>query len=109
MHSSYDHMQNHADRDRNIYVYFNNIIPAFRRNFQKVDARSHSDFGTPYDFYSVMHYDAHAFAINKDMPTMIARKRRFRKVIGQRKGMSRSDYLRINRMYSCEEIKNKLF
>lgn len=97
----YDHMINHKDRDKHILIDLYNIHPQYQRNFQKVRGATHSDFGTPYDYYSLMHYDAYAFAIDKSRPTITVREEKFSKIIGQRRGLSYGDILRINRMYDC--------
>lgn len=44
----YDHMQNHANRDKFVEIKWENIITENRYNFQRVDARRYSNFGTEY-------------------------------------------------------------
>lgn len=97
----YDHMINHKDRDKHINIDFRNILSQYQHNFKKVKGATHSDFGTPYDYYSLMHYDAYAFATDKSRPTITAKDEKFSKIMGQRRGLSYGDILRINRMYDC--------
>lgn len=97
----YDHMINHQDRDKHIFIDIDNILPQYQHNFKKVKSSTHSDFETPYDFYSLMHYDAYAFAADKSRPTIITRDEKYSKIIGQKRGLSYGDILRINRMYNC--------
>lgn len=102
----YDHMQNHEDRDQCLYIDFSNIKPGNKRNFEKVGSL-HTNFGTPYDYYSVMHYDPYSFAIDRSKPTIITKIQKFNKIIGQNKSMSSNDYRRINRMYQCSGVRFK--
>lgn len=93
-------MHSHADRDRFVEIKYRNIQSNAVSNFDKVNPRLFSNFGTSYDLWSVMHYDGNAFSKNGEA-TIIPRNRRFAKVIGQREGLSRGDALRINNMYEC--------
>lgn len=97
----YDHMINHVYRDDYIVIDFDNIDPRYQHNFGKVSFTTHSDFGTPYDFYSLMHYGAYAFSADKSRPTIITRDEKYSKIIGQKRGLSNGDILRLNRMYDC--------
>uniref|UniRef100_A0A4W5PSI4 Metalloendopeptidase n=1 Tax=Hucho hucho TaxID=62062 RepID=A0A4W5PSI4_9TELE len=58
--------------------------------------------GTPYDYYSVMHYSKDAFT-NGNGSTIITKQPEFQDVIGQRLEMSSNDVLKLNRMYSCSK------
>lgn len=100
----YDHMQNHADRDTYISINFRNIKKDVAYNFEKVSAKKFSNFDTPYDYYSVMHYDGNAFAIDRSKPTITAKEEKYNKVMGQRRGVSIGDLRRINRMYKCKNV-----
>jgi hypothetical protein len=98
----YDHMQNHAERDNYITINWSNL-PSGKSNsqFQKNNAANWSNFGTSYDYKSVMHYQDNAFAIDRSKPTMITRDPKYQKVIGYAKGPSSEDILRLRRMYKC--------
>ncbi|KAG5668447.1 hypothetical protein PVAND_016387 [Polypedilum vanderplanki] len=96
----YDHMQNHADRDQFVTIKWENINTAERHNFERVDARKYSNFGTPYDYNSVMHYNPKAFSKN-GKETIVPKDPQYRDKIGQRRGLSTGDVQRINNMYSC--------
>jgi hypothetical protein len=96
-----DHMHSHAERDKFVEIKWNNIQPQAISNFDKVDPRLFGNFGTNYDLYSLMHYDKTAFTLNgKD--TIVPRNRRYRRIIGQRIGLSVGDVKRINNMYKCK-------
>ncbi|KAK1891543.1 High choriolytic enzyme 2 [Dissostichus eleginoides] len=60
----------------------------------------HHNLNTPYDYTSIMHYGKTAFSIQrgKDSITPIPNPN---VQIGQRKGMSRWDIVRINKLYRC--------
>ncbi|GMT17666.1 hypothetical protein PFISCL1PPCAC_8963, partial [Pristionchus fissidentatus] len=53
-----DHTQTRYDRDSYITVNTNNINPAALINFQKKTSAINNNFGVPYDYSSVLHYDA---------------------------------------------------
>lgn len=93
-------MHSHADRDKFVEVKWRNIQPDAISNFDKVDSEFYGNFGTPYDLYSVMHYDRDAFSKNGE-DTIVPKNRRYKRIIGQRIGLSRGDIKRINNMYNC--------
>lgn len=96
----YDHMHSHSDRDKFVSILFENVESKNLRNFEKVDKRKFSNFDTPYDFYSVMHYNPTAFSKNGKR-TIVPKEEKYRNVIGQRIGMSKGDAVRVNNMYNC--------
>ncbi|CRL02609.1 CLUMA_CG015841, isoform A [Clunio marinus] len=96
----YDHMHCHSDRDRFVEIRWDNIKNGRADNFYKVDSKRFSNFNTGYDLFSVMHYDMKAFSKN-GKETIVPRNRRFRNIMGQRKGMSIGDAQRVNNMYRC--------
>lgn len=62
-------------------------------------------FEVKYDYDSVLHYSSHAFAANKQKPTIIALKPLGKAKMGQRERMSQEDITRINNMY-CKNTLN---
>lgn len=103
----YDHMHSHSERDKFIEIVWDNISPRTVSNFDKVDPKKFSNFGTGYDLYSVMHYDSMAFSKNHK-ETIVPRNRRYKKIIGQRVGLSAGDAIRINNMYKCRKTKGQV-
>lgn len=93
----FQHEQTRSDRDRYVRINWKNIQPRMAYNFHKQNT---NNLRTPYDYSSIMHYGRTAFSTGygRDTITPIpnARVR-----IGQRKGMSRIDIQRINRLYGC--------
>ncbi|XP_070501159.1 low choriolytic enzyme-like [Chironomus tepperi] len=96
----FDHMQNRSDRDKYVWILWDNIESKQKHNFDKVDSKRFKNFDTPYDYYSVMHYDPLAFSKNKKR-TIIPKLIKYRNVIGQLNGMSKGDAIRLKRMYQC--------
>jgi len=96
----YDHMQNHAERNSHIVIVWDNIDAADYPKFKRVDSTQFGNFGTPYDYYSVMHFDKFAFSKN-DKATVLPKNSQYNHVIGQRITMSKGDQERINNMYKC--------
>jgi hypothetical protein len=95
-----DHMHNHADRDKYIEIRWQNIQDDSIHNFEKDDDRDFGNFGTNYDYRSVMHYEPRAFSKNGH-ETIVPRNSFFKNIIGQREYLSYGDAKRINNMYKC--------
>lgn len=94
-------MHNHADRDNFIDINWQNIDSELWSNFKKLNPLESINFGTNYDYMSIMHYDRKAFSQN-GLDTMVPKDRNYLGRIGHRKGMTRGDAKRINNMYSCK-------
>ena len=54
------HEQSRPDRDKYVNIHRENIWPGYEPNFDKETAVN--SLGVPYDFNSIMHYSASAFA-----------------------------------------------
>ncbi|CAL8347995.1 unnamed protein product [Gadus morhua 'NCC'] len=92
----FNHEQTRSDRDQYVKINWKNINPSNAYNFERQDT---NNLNTPYDYTSIMHYGRTAFSINgRDSITPIPNSR---VQIGQRKGMTRNDFQRINRLYRC--------
>ncbi|XP_075986205.1 zinc metalloproteinase nas-4-like [Anticarsia gemmatalis] len=92
------HMQSNYNRDDYVTILWQNIIRGQEHNFAKYNRNIVTDFGTPYDYYSLMHYPETAFSSN-GQKTIIPKQQGV--VIGQRYDLSRYDIEKLNRMY-CE-------
>jgi len=97
----FDHMQSRSDRDEFVHVLWQNIEKDEYNQFDKVNPKRFKNFGTPYDYYSVMHYDSTAFTRNGKR-TIIPKDTKYKNVIGNLPYMSEGDATRINRMYKCD-------
>ncbi|XP_076645433.1 seminal metalloprotease 1 [Halictus rubicundus] len=97
------HQQSAADRDQWVKINWTNVKPGKEHNFNKYDNRTVTDYGIGYDYSSVMHYSSHAFSRNGE-PTITPKKRGVK--LGQRKGLSEKDILKLQEMYK-EECRNR--
>lgn len=95
------HEQNRPDRDDWVAIKYDNIRPGVESNFHKLSKHHVTTFQVPYDYNSVMHYNAFSFSKNGE-PTIVPLQDSG-VVIGQRKQMSELDIQKINKMYKCEE------
>jgi hypothetical protein len=88
----------HARRDREpfIDVDLTNVALFDRPNFDMVG--NDAEHLTPYDYDSIMHYDAHAFAIISSVATII--QKQSGPVIGQRDHLSTDDREAVRQIYA---------
>lgn len=93
------HEQNRPDRDEHVRVVWDNIEEGAERNFQKFSPDVVTTLGSEYDYESLMHYDAFAFAKNSDRPTLVPLKSGAK--LGNTKGFSKGDLDKINKLYPC--------
>ncbi|KAI4481328.1 hypothetical protein M0804_009448 [Polistes exclamans] len=93
------HQQSAANRDEWVVIHWDNIKPGKEHNFEKYDRDTVTDFGSSYDYSSVMHYSAHAFSANGE--ATITPKVEDAK-IGQRNGLSKIDVEKLQAMYKDE-------
>ncbi|XP_051721879.1 meprin A subunit beta-like isoform X4 [Ctenopharyngodon idella] len=94
------HEQSRYDRDDYVTIKFENIIKGKESNFNKYSENVTTTQGTPYDYYSVMHYDKNAFS-NGNGSTIITKRPEFQDVIGQRMDISEYDAIELNKLYKC--------
>lgn len=88
------HEQSREDRDQFITIVWNNIRQEARKNFDQ-HILDGDDLG-PYDYGSIMHYGAYAFAINPAQPTIITSNGQS---IGQRTALSAGDIAAVAELY----------
>ncbi|XP_067270883.1 hatching enzyme 1.2-like [Pseudorasbora parva] len=91
------HEQTRSDRDQYVKINWENISPAMAYNFQIQNTNNQN---TSYDYGSIMHYGNTAFSIQPWLETITPIPDETVK-IGQRQGMSKTDILRINKLYGC--------
>ncbi|GJQ74580.1 hypothetical protein Trydic_g21441 [Trypoxylus dichotomus] len=82
------------------YVY---VTVRLESAFQKYEANYITNFGQPYDYYSVMHYDAYAFTANGE-PTVIPLDETYFSIIGRVTEMSEIDIRKLNLMYCLQQL-----
>ncbi|XP_065090117.1 zinc metalloproteinase nas-14-like [Ochlerotatus camptorhynchus] len=90
------HMQSASDRDFFVKINWASIQGGKAGNFDRYESTVINDFGIPYDYASVMHYQSNAFSVNGS-PTIIPYEAGV--IIGQRVGMSYKDVKRLNYLY----------
>ncbi|XP_060918051.1 high choriolytic enzyme 1-like [Labrus mixtus] len=91
----HEHMR--SDRDRYVWINWENIPAVSAHNFHKKDT---NNLNMPYDYSSVMHYGRTAFAsvYGADTITPIPVSS---VLTGQRDEMSDIDIFRVNKLYNC--------
>ncbi|XP_048008619.1 meprin A subunit beta-like [Megalobrama amblycephala] len=94
------HEQSRYDRDDYVTIKFENIIKGKESNFDKYSENETTTQGTPYDYYSLMHYDKNAFS-NGNGSTIITKLPELQNVIGQRLDISEYDAIELNKLYKC--------
>ncbi|CAG0891182.1 unnamed protein product [Cyprideis torosa] len=92
------HEQSRPDRDNFVTIHWDQISPDHRGNFDKLQSYQVNSFGSPYDYKSVMHYSANAFAIGT-LPTITSKPPGI--TLGQRIGFTNIDIYEINKLYGC--------
>lgn len=92
------HEQSRTDRDNYVTIQWDNIPSALQSNFGMYNHSVIDPLGVPYDFASLMHYNAYAFAIDPSKPTIVPK---VDVELGQNRGLSNGDVEKIQRMYDC--------
>jgi hypothetical protein len=88
------HEQSRIDRDSHVTIAWDNIIPNLEHNFLQ-HVTDGDDVGE-YDFGSIMHYPANAFAKDPNKPTIIVKSG---VTIGQRIALSDGDIAAVGTIY----------
>ncbi|XP_059412933.1 meprin A subunit beta-like isoform X1 [Carassius carassius] len=88
------------DRDDYVTIKYENIRKGYESNFNRHNENVSTTQETPYDYYSVMHFDKNAFS-NGNGPTIITKSPEIQGVIGQLMEMSEYDAMELNKLYKC--------
>ncbi|CAJ0934391.1 unnamed protein product, partial [Mesorhabditis belari] len=102
MHSlGVDHQHIRMDRDKWITVNWGNVNPQMYDSLAVSDAKTFTTYGVPYDYASVMHYNAYTAAVDYTKPTLIPIYNADAniRVMGQRDSMTKRDVEILNKMY----------
>ncbi|XP_028400048.1 zinc metalloproteinase nas-15-like [Dendronephthya gigantea] len=94
------HEQSRPDRDAYVEIFWNNIIPRMRFNFQKHSSNGVDSLGVGYDYGSVMHYGSYAFSSNRRKT--IDSKNPSGRRLGQRNGLSPKDKKQVQLLYRSQ-------
>lgn len=71
-----------------------------RDQFTLDDPSESSTYNQPYDYMSIMHYDANAFSANGQQ-TMIAKQPQYTEIMGTGQDLTITDIRKINLLYKC--------
>ncbi|XP_026090902.1 high choriolytic enzyme 1-like isoform X2 [Carassius auratus] len=93
----FSHEHTRSDRDKYIWINWQNVPEASSYNFQIKDTDT---LNTPYDYNSIMHYGRSSFAIQSGLETIVPIPNPLVQ-IGQRQELSAIDIQRINQLYEC--------
>ena len=97
------HEHQRPDRDQYIEVLYDNIIPRYKYLFTKLDFNT---FGLQYDFGSIVHVRHDSFVKeNHNYSIRVLNSSINTSTIGLQHCLSRTDYKKINTMYSCDRGK----
>ena len=100
-----EHTHSRHDRDKYVTIINETIQANATDNFMKLKKDEYDTFELPYDYLSVMHYDAYAFS-NGTGRTILTKDSSMQDVIGRAPGVSDGDIELVKRMYKCN---GKLF
>mmetsp|Transcript_10373 Transcript_10373/g.16537 ORF Transcript_10373/g.16537 Transcript_10373/m.16537 type:complete len:565 (+) Transcript_10373:41-1735(+) len=90
------HEQSRPDRDEYVTVDYSNIDAMHAHDFQ-IMQKAYT--GLAYDFLSIMHYDAYAFAVDRSRPSITRADGSGHANLGNRIGLSYNDVLQVAAMY----------
>jgi hypothetical protein len=94
------HMHQYDGRYSHISINWQNIQQGLAHAFNRVSRSVAHNWGSNYDYWSIMHYEPRAFSANGQF-TIQTRDPRMQTVIGQMNNMSPSDIWRARIMYRC--------
>ncbi|KAK7886881.1 hypothetical protein WMY93_026502 [Mugilogobius chulae] len=94
------HEQSRYDRDDFVTIHLENVIKGKENNFLKVSSDVSTTHGTPYDYWSVMHYSKDGFS-NGNGSTITTIDPAYQDIIGQTYEASATDIKELNLLYNC--------
>ncbi|XP_077998339.1 uncharacterized protein LOC144451387 isoform X2 [Glandiceps talaboti] len=94
------HEHSRCDRDDYIDINYDNVQAGMEYNFLKYTASDMDIQNIGYDYSSILHYHQYAFAVDKNIPTVVPSKPSS-SYIGQRNSLSEIDVKEVNKIYNC--------
>uniref|UniRef100_UPI00398F23BA astacin-like metalloendopeptidase isoform X2 n=1 Tax=Pristiophorus japonicus TaxID=55135 RepID=UPI00398F23BA len=99
----FQHEHCRSDRDKYVKIMLENVEEKLQFNFNLMQT---NNLGTTYDYGSVMHYGKTAFTKNGLITMLPIPDPNVE--LGQRRGLSTKDVLKINKLYNCDVCGNML-
>ncbi|EPB76929.1 astacin [Ancylostoma ceylanicum] len=95
------HTHERHDRDTYIDIIKDNIQQQYRSEFGKETSERTNSYEIPYEYGSIMHYNAYGFAIDKTKPVIVPKQdEKYTRTLGGRI-LSFLDLLTVNKHYDC--------
>ncbi|XP_035219844.1 astacin-like metalloprotease toxin 5 [Stegodyphus dumicola] len=103
------HEQNRSDRDDYIDIHWENIKEGMEDQFMKLKPHQ-NQLLTPFDYDSIMLYGSYTFSKDRKnkLMTMTGKGNKYLQEVVHKYFMSKSDFLRINKLYNCTEHLKKM-
>jgi hypothetical protein len=112
----FDHEHSRQDRDEHITVNFDNINSSKNRkndyNFEinsRLKNNQQQFESSPYDFFSITHYNSDAMQVDKTAPTILSKipalVSKDNQIEIERRYLSNIDIIQVQTMYNCKKIK----
>ncbi|KAF7489415.1 Tolloid-like protein 1 [Sarcoptes scabiei] len=98
------HEHTRPDRDENVQIVTENIMPGQEYNFNKLTEDEVNSLGIKYDFDSIMHYSRNTFSKSISLDTILPKDdpaNTVRPEIGQRLRLSQGDIAQTKLLYRC--------
>ncbi|GIY36170.1 astacin-like metalloprotease toxin 1 [Caerostris darwini] len=97
------HEQNRSDRDEWLTIFWDNIKEGMADQFMKLKP-DQNQLLAPFDYDSIMLYGSYTFSKDRrNLMTMVGKDNRKLKDVINKYFMSKSDILRIKKLYNCED------
>jgi len=104
----FHHEQSRSDRDDWVTIDLGNVVRGMEGNFRRRSSSEVTRLGTSYDYGSVMHYGAYAFARDRNRPTIRA-KRSGGSAMGNRTRLTSRDIERVQVHYGCKNARDSVY
>lgn len=98
------HIHQASNRDEYIQINYDNIVPKFKKYFRQLNDIRPTLYGTPYDYYSMMHYPQYEFSLKpNELKTIVQLQGDMLtpELMGQQFELTKGDIQRVSNMYQC--------
>ncbi|KAI6235998.1 Metalloendopeptidase [Aphelenchoides besseyi] len=94
------HEHQRDDRDTFVKIIWKNVIDGANADFDKISSVGLSNYGEPYDYFSIMHYESTEGSKN-GQNTIESKTVGYTPLMGKSTDFTRGDLNRINKAYKC--------